>query len=143
MECWVVGDDRELSGRIRKSLQHLNQRCQEAHVISLADAARIPQLSEAVNCIVFIALPTVRDEDVETIRTIRTVSQFRMILVSSTADNASVVNAIRAGVSDFVDKDHFAAWGLAGCLIKRGTGKRPTQSNTLDCTSRFPVRATR
>jgi pilus assembly protein CpaE len=133
MECWVIGDNQDLSERICKALQHLNQRCPETHLISLADAMRSPQLSETVNGIVFIALPTVGHEDIEIIRNIRKVSQLRMVLVSSAADNASIVNAIRAGVSDYLDKDQELVTEISCCLsrIKRAESEQKPKSYTI------------
>jgi Flp pilus assembly CpaE family ATPase len=133
MECWVIGDNQDLSERIRKALQHLNQRCPETHLISLADADRTPQMSETVNGIAFIALPTVGHDDIEIIRSIRKVSQLRMVLVSSGADNASIVNAIRAGVSDYLDKDQDLVSEVSCCLsrIKRAESEQKPKSFTI------------
>src|SRR5689334_5612483 len=121
MGCWIIGDNQDFIDKVSLALQRLNLRCQETHRVSLADAARSSHFLESADGVAFIALPTVSDDDVALIRRIRSLSRVHLVLVSSLEDNTSVVNALRAGVSDYLDIEHDLATEISACLsrIKR------------------------
>jgi pilus assembly protein CpaE len=133
MECWVIGDHQELVERVRLALQQLNLRCPESHRLSLAEAAGSSVLSAAASGTAFIAMSTVSDDDIDLIRRVRSASHVHLVLVSSVADNASVVNAIRAGVSDYLDMSDDLGAEIAACLsrIKRADAGLKPKSFTI------------
>jgi pilus assembly protein CpaE len=104
MECWVVGDCQHATERIRNALARLKLVCPETHVLTLAAARRSSDLADSEESVVFVAMPVVSDMDIDAIRYIRSSSHARLVVVSSVEDKTTVVNAIRAGATDFLDE---------------------------------------
>jgi pilus assembly protein CpaE len=133
MECWIIGDSLDEVTRVRTSLQHLNLDCPAAHVLSFDDALRTLQCSETATGTAFVSMPAVGYGEVELIRRLRSASKVRLVVVSSTADNASIVNAIRAGVSDYLDIEGDLDSEVSSCLsrIKQAESELRTKSFTI------------
>src|SRR5690242_7820754 len=118
MRYWIFGDSLVLSERIRSSLLQLHLHCPESQLLTLAVASQSPLSEEMTGDIIFIAIPTIDVAEIEVIRHIRAATKGQLVVVSAATDNATIVNAMRAGVTDFLSDGYNLTEDIASCLSR-------------------------
>ena len=105
MDTWVISDDDQLAVRIRESLVHLAIECPAARVTRIESIGPDAEAIAGFDGLIFFAAGSLGSGHMEILRQIRSVADddAKLVVVSSARDHGTILNAIRAGASDFLN----------------------------------------
>jgi pilus assembly protein CpaE len=109
MDTWVIADTDKLAARICESLALLAIDCPPTQVTQIASIGfHLNELAEFEG-LVFFAADDIDSACIEALRRITAVLKegAKLVVISSVRDHGTVLNAIRAGASDFLNIDDF------------------------------------
>jgi pilus assembly protein CpaE len=107
MDVWIIADADPLAARIRESLQHLAIECPATHISRMEPIGHQADAVADFDGLVFFAAQHIDPAYIEVLRQIRAVVEddAKIVVISSARDHGIVLNAIRAGASDFLSLD--------------------------------------
>jgi pilus assembly protein CpaE len=107
MDTWVIADSDQLAARIRESLRHLAIECPSAHITRIESIGLEADAIAEFDGLVFFAAQQIEPAYIEVLRQIRAGvnNDAKIVVISSVGDHGTVLNAIRAGASDFLNID--------------------------------------
>src|SRR4051812_47577881 len=105
METWIIADDDQLAARIRETLQHLAIDCPASRILRIESVGPQGEAIAGFDGLVFFAAGQLEPAHLEFIRQIRSVVDdgAKIVAVASVRDHGTVLTAIRAGASDFLN----------------------------------------
>jgi Flp pilus assembly CpaE family ATPase len=103
MESFIISDSDELAERLTKSLY--DQGIASAKLVRY-DAVNEPAKSSSAD-LIFFAIPALKAEHLDFLKSLRAhaTASTRIIVVSHTLDNGTVLKSIRCGAADFLSAD--------------------------------------
>jgi pilus assembly protein CpaE len=107
MDTWIIADSDQLAARIRESLRHLAIECPPTRITRIDSIGPQADVIAEFDGLVFFAAQHIDPAHIEVLRQIRSVvnNDAKLVVISSVGDHGTVLNAIRAGASDFLNVD--------------------------------------
>jgi pilus assembly protein CpaE len=107
MDTWIIADSDQLAARIRESLRHLAIECPATRITRTESICLQTDAIADFDGLVFFAAHHIEVAHLEVLRQIRSAASkdAKLVVISSVGDHGTVLNAIRAGASDFLNVD--------------------------------------
>jgi pilus assembly protein CpaE len=105
MDTWILSECGALTASIRNSLLRLGIDCPSSRIVSAAELDRLAACSDQPGKLVFCAFRQLTTEHFELLRRLRAVTDKELVVVAPAPDHATLLNAIRAGATDYLSAD--------------------------------------
>jgi pilus assembly protein CpaE len=120
MDTWIITESDGLAARVRESLQALAIECPITRIARIDSVGPNADLVADFEGLVFFAARNVDPASIEVLRRIRSAidQEAMLVVISSVHDHGTVLNAIRAGASDFLAADETLNAEMASFVIR-------------------------